>query len=128
MRYLNGDLNQPSPLYTRLWEARRGFLVGFVFCVLLLGFVVGVLFALALFERGASGVNYGQTGLWFLWRVKGSLLLVGCYSIFLVWKRELDLVNEDTETIEQIIDSRLKAIERRVFPESFPQPEHPETP
>jgi hypothetical protein len=128
MRYLNDDLNQPSPLFVRLWEARRGLFVGLITGAFWLGLLVGALFALAAIERGGTGTNYGLAGLWFLWRLKGFLLLVGCYSVFLVWMRELSLVNEDSETLERIVDRRLRAVEQRVFAESLSQPEQPKTP
>ena len=94
----------------------------------LVGFLVGALLALAAIERGGTGTNYGQTALWFLWRLKGFLLLLGCYSVLLVWMRELSLVNEDSETFERIVDRRLRAIEQRVFAEYLEQPDQPKAP
>jgi hypothetical protein len=121
MRYLNSDLDQPSPPYVRLWEARRGIYVGFGLCIFYLALPVVALFVLAAFERGIGGTNYGYAGLWFVWRMRSALLLLVCYSTCLVWKQELDLVNQESESPERILDRRLKAIEQRVFPERFPQ-------
>jgi hypothetical protein len=121
MRYLDGDLRKPWPLYERLWEARRGAFVGLLMFALLLGLVIGVLVAVACFEHGTTGTNYGRSGLALLISLWELLVVVGAGTCYQMWMRELDAVERESETLEEILDRRLKAIERQVFFEGVPR-------
>ncbi len=120
MRYLNGDLNQPSTLSTRLWEARRGILTGLVMAAF---WSFLVLVPLVVWEgvkhagqtpKGAAGLFFLLRSTWFL-RDWGFVAIVACYAAFQCWMQELAVVSEGTQTFEQIVARRLKALEQRVW-------------
>jgi hypothetical protein len=95
MRYLNDDLNQPSPLYARLWEARRSVFIGFflgafLIFVMSIGYAV-LLLAMARFGHGETEGSYALTGLMFgirMWRFD---LFILALSIIPAWMRELEM-------------------------------------
>jgi hypothetical protein len=80
---------------------------------------VVVLFGATGLVRAVTQTNYGRAGLWMLLRWWKLVLVIACCTAYQFWMQELEIVNQDSSSLEQVIDSRLKAIEQRLFPERF---------
>lgn len=111
MRYRNNDLKQPCPLNQRLWDARNGFLVGVFVGAVIPVSLIGLLWLAAGFEQSLGiGTHYCARGLSLLLRCWALLLIVAVRTVWICWERELRLVNQGSNTIEEVIELRLAEV------------------
>src|ERR1017187_75402 len=114
MRYHKSELNEPWPLNERLWEARRGLWVGLATTSVILGFVLVV--AEFFGHLLDSSVPLGAPALLFLFHWYKMILPIFLGMIWSVWMQDLDTVNRDSITFEEIVLQRLDRIEARINP------------
>jgi uncharacterized membrane protein YqhA len=114
MRY--HDNGKPWPLAERLWEAKRGLWVGAVMAGMLLVCVLVVVEAVSFVLKSQTGsrVPLGAASLVFLYRWGWLVLIVCVGGMYRNWMRDLELVNEETESFEELVIRRLNAIEDKV--------------
>ena len=115
MRYHRDEFHKPWPLPERLWEARRGLFIGLLEAAILLGAVLIVVELVGQF-KAQERIPLGIPTLVFLqhWY---QLILVICAAIaWRMWMGELELVNDESDTFEQIVLRDLKRVVDAVDP------------
>ena len=117
LRYRLDDLGRPWPLSERLWEARRGLWIGAVTYLAFITIIgIPIIACLAFWFSVTKRAQPINLIFWLVWRCKLTILAIGSVVIFQSWMRDLEVLNGDSETFEQLTLRRLLAIERRLWP------------
>jgi NhaP-type Na+/H+ or K+/H+ antiporter len=115
MRYHRSEPSRPWPLPERLWEARRGLYLGLFEAAILLGCVLIVVEFLGhLLAQGS--LPLGVPALAFVQHWRGLIAVICAGIMWRMWMGELEMVNEQSETFEEIVIRDLKRIVDAVGP------------